>query len=36
MGGINAVLPPRDDAAWDLKLRNVLYRTEPGVLSELL
>ena len=35
-GGINAVLPPRDDAAWDLKLRNVLSRTEPGVLSELL
>ena len=32
MGGINAVLPPHDDAAWDLKLRNVLSRTEPGVL----
>ena len=32
---INAVLPPRDDAAWDLSLRNVLSRTEPGVLSEL-
>ena len=36
VGGINAVLPPRDDAAWDLKLRDELSRTESGVLSELL
>ena len=32
-GGSNAVLPPRDGGAWDLRLRNVLSRTE---LSELL
>ena len=25
-GGSNAVLPPRDGAAWDLRLRNVLSR----------